>query len=192
MMRRIPLLLLLLALVACASPQPGTINQPTATTQRREFSLLEPFTLKIGTSLALKDAGLTISFVGVPSDERCGSCTASGNAEVVLQLTVAGQAAKQITLQVFPVARTYADALPYTVHMLDLQPTRRYPPDSIDASNYEVSLVVEKPTPERRSVLRPKRRERLDRDVARLIVGDARQWRRRQRNQEIVVEVTSL
>jgi hypothetical protein len=76
--------------------------------------------------------------------------------------------------------------------MLDLQPTRRYPPDSIDASNYEVSLVVEKPTPERRSVLRPKRRERLDRDVARLIVGDARQWRRRQRNQEIVVEVTSL
>ena len=74
MMRRIPLLLLL-ALVACASPQPGTINQPTATTLRREFSLLEPFTLKIGTSLALKDAGLTISFVGVPSDERCGSCT---------------------------------------------------------------------------------------------------------------------
>src|SRR4029453_14423435 len=37
------------------------------------------------------------------------------------------------------------EALPYTVHMLDLQPKRAYPPDSIDASSYEVSLSVDKP-----------------------------------------------
>jgi hypothetical protein len=146
MMRRTPLLLLLLALAACTSPQPGTSNQPTATIPRQEFLLLEPFTLRIGTSLALKDSDLTISFVSVPSDQRCGSCTATGNAEVVLQLTMAGQPAKEIALQAWPVARTYADALPYTVHMLDLQPKRLYPPDSIDASHYEVSLLVEKPT----------------------------------------------
>ena len=146
MMRRTALLLLLFALAACASPRPGTSNQPTLTIPRQEFLLLEPFTLKIGTSLALKDEGLTISFISVPSDQRCGSCTASGNAEVVLRLTMAGQAAKEVTLQAFPVARNYAEALPYTIHMLDLQPKRLYPPDSIDASNYEVSLLVEKPT----------------------------------------------
>jgi hypothetical protein len=146
MMRRTALLLLLFALAACAPPRPGTINQPTPTIPRQEFLLLEPFTLKIGTSLALKDEGLTISFISVPSDQRCGSCTASGNAEVVLRLTIAGQAAKEVTLQAFPVARNYAEALPYTIHMLDLQPKRLYPPDSIDASNYEVSLLVEKPT----------------------------------------------
>src|SRR5215213_5724172 len=146
MMRRTPLLLLLLALAACTSPQPGTSNQPTATIPRQEFLLLEPFTLKIGTSLTLKDSDLTITFVSVPSDQRCGSCTATGNAEVILQLMMAGQTAKKITLQAWPVARTYADALPYTVHMLDLQPKRLYPPDSIDASTYAVSLLVEKPT----------------------------------------------
>ncbi len=146
MMRRIALLVLLFALAACAPPRPGTSTQPTPTIPRQEFLLLEPFTLKIGKSLALKDAGLTIAFVGVPSDRRCGSCTASGNAEVVLRLAMAGQAAKEVTLQAFPVARTYAEALPYTVHMLDLQPKRLYPPDSIDAARYEVSLLVEKPT----------------------------------------------
>jgi hypothetical protein len=145
MMRRTALLLWLFTLVACTSPRLGTSNQPTSTTTRQEFLLLEPFTLKIGTSLALKDEGLTIAFVGVPSDQRCGSCTATGNAEVVLQVTIAGQAAKEITLQAWPVVRTYADALPYTIHMLDLQPKRLYPPDPIDASSYEVSLLVEKP-----------------------------------------------
>jgi hypothetical protein len=146
MMRRTTLLLLLLALAACASPQPGTSNQPTATIPIQNFVLLEPFTLKIGTSRTLKDSDLTITFVSVPSDQRCGSCTATGNAEVTLQLMMAGQTAKKITLQAWPVARTYADALPYTVHMLDLQPKRLYPPDSVDASHYEVSLLVEKPT----------------------------------------------
>ena len=149
MMRRTMLLLpLLFALAACASPSatPTSSPEPTATVSKREFLLLEPFTLKVGTSLALKGAGLTVSFISVPSDERCGACTASGNAEAVLQLTVAGQPAKEITLQVFPIARTYAEALPYTVHMLNLEPTRHYPRDVIDASDYEVSLVVEKPT----------------------------------------------
>ena len=146
MMRRIALLLLLFALAACAPPGPGTSNQPTPTMSRQEFVLLEPFTLKIGTSFTVKDESLTITFVGVPSDQRCGSCTATGNADVVLRLALAGQAAKEVTLQAFPVARTYAEALPYTVHMLDLQPKRLYPPDSVDASRYEVSLLVEKPT----------------------------------------------
>jgi len=137
--------LLLFVLVACASPQPRASNPPTSVPQQ-EITLLEPFTLKLDQSLTLKPAGLTITFIGVPSDQRCGSCTASGNADVVLQLALAGQAARKVTLQAFPVAHTYAEALPYTVHMLDLQPKRVYPPDSIDASSYEVSLVVDKPT----------------------------------------------
>ena len=60
MMRRTMLLLLLFALVACASPaaSPTSSPEPTATIPRREFLLLEPFTLKVGTSLALKDADL--------------------------------------------------------------------------------------------------------------------------------------
>jgi len=148
MMRRTMLLLLLFSLVACASPSatPTASPEPTAPVARREFLLLEPFTLKIGTSLTLKDSDLTISFISVPSDDRCEVCTASGNAEVKLQLTIAGQAAKEVTLQVLSLASMYAEALPYTVHMLDLQPSRHYPRDVIDAANYAVSLVVEKPT----------------------------------------------
>src|SRR5215475_5613039 len=117
MIRRITLLLLLFALVTCASPQPGANNPPTSVPQQeltspqpgannpptsvpqQEFRLLEPFTLKLGQSLALKDADLTITFVGVPFDQRCGSCTASGNADVVLRLALAGQAARELTLQ---------------------------------------------------------------------------------------------
>ena len=145
MIRRISLLLLLFALVACASPQPDVSNPPT-NVPKQDFRLLEPFTLKLGQSLALKDADLTITFVGVPFDQRCGSCTASGNADVVLRLAFAGQAARELTLQVFPIAHNYAEALPYTIQMLDLQPKRGYPPESIDTSSYEVTLRVDKPT----------------------------------------------
>lgn len=144
-MIRLIMPLLLFALMACSSPQLRASNPPPRAPQQ-EITPLEPFTLKLDQSLTLKPAGLTITFIGVPSDQRCGSCTASGNADVVLQLALAGQAARKVTLQAFPEARTYADALPYTIHMLDLQPRRLYPPDSIDASSYEVTLVVEKPT----------------------------------------------
>jgi hypothetical protein len=137
--------LLLFVLVACSSPQPPASNPPTNIPQQ-EITLREPFTLKLNQSLTLKSAGLTITFLSVPSDQRCASCTASGNADVVLHLTLAGHADRNVTLQAFPVAHTYAEALPYTVHMLDLQPQRRYPPDSVDAASYEVTLVVDQPT----------------------------------------------
>src|SRR4051812_45264914 len=113
--------LLLFVLLACAAPQPRASNPPTSV-PKQEITLLEPFTLKLDQSLTLKPAGLTITFIGVSSDQRCGSCTASGNADVVLQLALAGQVDRKVTLQAFPVARTYTEALPYTVHMLDLQP----------------------------------------------------------------------
>jgi hypothetical protein len=144
MIRRIAPLLLFV-LVACSSPQPRESTPPTRVPQQ-EIILREPFTLNLNQSLTLKPAGLTITFIGVPSDQRCESCTASGNADVVLHLVLAGQTDRNVTLQAFPVAHTYAEALPYTVHMLDLQPQRRYPPDSVDTSRYEVTLVVDTPT----------------------------------------------
>ncbi|HEX5689698.1 MAG TPA: hypothetical protein VFX76_06845 [Roseiflexaceae bacterium] len=127
------------------SPTPGDASQPTAAVAGAP-RLNEPFAVAIGESATVQSEGLKVSFVEVPYDQRCGSCTASGNAEVVLRLTLAGKDEQEIRLHAFPVAQNYAEALPYVVQMVDLQPRRLYPPDDVDASQYAVSLRITKPT----------------------------------------------
>lgn len=145
MINRLVYLLLVGMLTACASSQAATVDPPQPT-KAQHFRLMEPFSLPLGQSVTLENTDIAITFVRVPFDQRCASCTASGNANVVVELAFGGQPAQELVMYAFPVEQNYAEATPYTVQMLNLTPRRGYPNETVDASKYVVTLRVDKPT----------------------------------------------
>jgi len=106
-------------------------------------SLGQAFDLKIEQSAQLDD-GLRVTFVNVPTDGRCSSCTASYNAQVVLRFESPEKAVTQITLNTNPPFAVEGDPSPYTIKLINLKPSRRYPPDSINRADYVATLLISK------------------------------------------------
>lgn len=101
------------------------------------------FSLKLGQRATLED-GLAVTFVDVPTDGRCSSCTASYYAEIVLRLEPPRQAAAQVVLWSPPYSATPQVPSPYEIKYVGLQPQKVYPNDTLDVASYVLSIVVSK------------------------------------------------
>lgn len=106
-------------------------------------NLGQAFDLKIEQSAQMDD-GLRVTFVNVPTDGRCSSCTASHNAQVVLRLESPDKARIEITLNTNPPFAVQGDPAPYTIKLINLKPQRKYPPDAINRADYVVTLTISK------------------------------------------------
>jgi hypothetical protein len=116
----------------------------TAPGENRAGRLGEPFTLRVGESVAVEDAGVTVSFEKVARDSRCPkdvTCIRAG--EAVVHLAVASGEAKAILeLEVPPggesPAARFQDLL-VTIQELQPQKESRKP---IDRSAYVAKVRV--------------------------------------------------
>lgn len=140
----------LLIVAACGSddptPTPTLTPEPTPTLNSGEDETIlgEPFTLKVGQSVTLAEAGMTLSFVSVTQDSRCPSdvtCVQAGSGTVALtvvrtdgqrdELRLPIGSGGEFTARSPDFAITVSNLLPYPVSTLPIAPT-----------DYQVTVAV--------------------------------------------------
>jgi hypothetical protein len=132
-MKYIPFLFLIILLAACR-------KDSASPTEMIHSHLGEPFDLKIGESVSIKNEQLNFQFVNVPEDSRCplgAMCIWAGNASVVLKI-----------FDVMDTVNTFLNPKgvqyhPYTITLIQLSP---YPTIGVprDTAQYVGQFIVTK------------------------------------------------
>ena len=138
---RIPSLVFLLAVLACASPShpgdPGNVSQGVLVQPGRQFDI------EVGQEVTVQGTGITVRFNGVSDDSRCAvdvQCVWAGNAVVRLTLAKAGTAGADASLNTTldPKSMTFAG---HSVILTGLKPQPRSG-TSISSTSYIATLEV--------------------------------------------------
>lgn len=144
------LILLSLLLVAC---QPATPPPPISA------ALDEEFTLAPGQTVTITDAGLTVTLVSVPGDQRCPlemECAASGPVSVSITVQSDSQPMREFTFQTFTdndgrVPEMHFEGMQesvefgeYLIQMKSILPFPQKSFSEISDSEYRVSMKVMK------------------------------------------------
>ncbi len=106
-------------------------------------ALGQEFKVKIGGTVTLDD-GLSVTFVDVPTDGRCSSCTGSFYAAIELRMKAPDKPPTKVLLKTPPLSGVEGDPAPYTIKFVRLEPQRRYPPDSVNRRDYVLTLIITK------------------------------------------------
>jgi hypothetical protein len=142
-MKRTSIIFATFLLIACQKP-----GAPTEGPAAISANLGTEFSLKAGETTTFEDQELTIKLNSVTNESRCPvglRCVWSGNAQVNLLVTKAGQPSKKLRLNTlggpkFPIEGKFLD---YTITLTGLTP---HPVNNnrIAQSNYAATLVVSK------------------------------------------------
>jgi hypothetical protein len=135
-------------LTACEGQPTPTVPAPTPWDQepKPRHALGAPFDLRPGQSAEIDDAHLLVHLSEVRDDSRCPAdvvCVRAGDVTVVLQLATqqAGSATVELKFESAPLTTTHGG---YRVTITAVQPYPFAAGTPIPASEYVVSLVVEK------------------------------------------------
>jgi hypothetical protein len=102
----------------------------------------QPFALAVGETAVLED-GLDVRFAWLVGDSRCPAdvvCVWEGNAEVAIEVAMAGKDRASLRLNTNPGFATEATYLAYTVELIGLEPYPRT--DSPTDEPYRATLVA--------------------------------------------------
>jgi hypothetical protein len=132
-MKYFSFLVFVLLLVACR-------NDSTSPTEQIQSDVGNPFDLKIGETVSIKNEQINFQFVNVPQDSRCpegAMCIWAGNAEVIIKIQ---DVQDTLNTSLNPKDIQYG---PYTITLLKLSP---YPKIGVprDTTQYVAQFVVTK------------------------------------------------
>lgn len=130
-----------LFILLCAMTLASCVAEPPSPSVAA--SLGKPVILKLDQTAKFED-GLEVTFVDVPSDGRCSSCTASFAAVIALRMTVPGKSPVLVNLSTPPLNEMRGDPSPYAIKFVNLTPQRKYPPDALNRAEYVVTVTINK------------------------------------------------
>ncbi|MDX6695772.1 MAG: hypothetical protein QOF02_3375 [Blastocatellia bacterium] len=111
--------------------------------KEKRAQLGQEFTLKVGEQVAIREAGLTISFSTVAEDSRCPKgvdCIWAGNGRVVVQVSKGHRKAAAVELNtgIAPKEQRFQD---YEIKLVSLNP---YPQKDVNVkrSDYTATFIV--------------------------------------------------
>ena len=141
---------------AADAPTPPPVSTPAPPTG--EAALDEPFPLAYGSTAALDDGNLTVTFEGIVEDSRCPSdvmCAWSGQVIAALRIEAAGEDAQTVELGGITDSEGILDAQrpgltitptaavgEYTVELLAATPYPAHAAEPPSKAEYTLSLVV--------------------------------------------------